>query len=195
MDDAGINIHPEYLRVYDLEGYLLETVRPRFQQQGCLSAFDFFCIIIWKANRAKTKVAKRLLTRSKTKTLDEAVLQLTSDLSHQKNPKDRLYELIVHWGFLLPMASAILTILYPDDFTVYDVRVCDTLGNYHKLAETSQFEKLWVGYTQFCADVNRSAPENLSLRDKDRFLWGKSFTEQLQHDIATGFKTGVTQDE
>jgi hypothetical protein len=51
---------PDPLRYYDLENYLLGDVRTRFQATGWISAFDFFSIIIWKANRAKSRIAKRL---------------------------------------------------------------------------------------------------------------------------------------
>ena len=57
--------------------------------QGYLSAFDFFRIVIWKANRAKMKVAKRLLGSAK-KSLDEVVVELTKVIGAQKAPKDRM---------------------------------------------------------------------------------------------------------
>ena len=38
------------------------------------------------------------------------------------------------WAFRLPTASAILTVLYPDVFTVYDRRVCKVLGAFDQLA-------------------------------------------------------------
>ena len=51
----------DHLRLYDLERYLFKAVNPTFQRDGRLTAFDFFCIVVWKANRAKSKVALRLL--------------------------------------------------------------------------------------------------------------------------------------
>jgi hypothetical protein len=50
----------DYLKYYDLETYLFEDVRQRFHKQGKLDAFDLFSIIIWKANRARSKLAQRL---------------------------------------------------------------------------------------------------------------------------------------
>jgi hypothetical protein len=185
---------PTYLEIYNLESYLLDTVRLRFQQYGVLSAFDFFCIVIWKANRAKTKIANRLLIQSKTQNLDEAVRQLTSGLFSQKKAKDRLFYLLDRWGFLLPMASAILTILYPEEFTVYDIRVCNELGGFQDLANITNFERLWSKYKLFCESVKHAAPDGLSLRDKDRYLWGKSFSRQLQQDISDCFKHGNHND-
>jgi len=177
----------DFLQYYDLESYLFGAVRSRFAEQGCLSAFDFFCIVIWKANRAKSRIAKRLLSRG-YQDLDTAARALTTDLARCRSARDRLECLIRRWGFLLPMASAILTVLHPDEFTVYDVRVCDQLGRFHNLASVTDFDRLWLGYTDFRRGVEQSAPGHLSLRDKDRYLWGKSFHEQLSEDIEQGFE-------
>jgi len=51
------------LRYYDLEAYLFEDVHKRFKTEGSIGAFDFFSIVIWKANRAKSRIAKRLLSK------------------------------------------------------------------------------------------------------------------------------------
>src|ERR1017187_1229205 len=82
-------------------------------------------------------------------------------------------------GFFLPMASAILTVLYPDDFTIYDIRVCDSLGEFHDLANKTKPSAIWDGYVKFKKSVIEKALPNLSLRDKDRYLWGKSFKKDL----------------
>ena len=184
----------QYLKYYDLEAYLFETVRPRFAAQGYLSAFDFFCIVIWKANRAKSMTAKRI--KRDGESLDETIKALTAGLAHQATPKERMRYLVDAnaWRFTLPMASAILTVLYPEEFTVYDVRVCDSLQalkvseDFHGLANRTNFENLWTGYQRFKAAVESTAPSDLSLRDKDRWLWARSFVRQLERDTKTGFQ-------
>jgi len=178
----------DYRQYYDLEPYLFNTVRPRFAEQGYLDAFDFFCIVIWKANRAKSKIAKKLLDLSHHKDgLDAAVRELTMDLAQQTIAKDRLRCLWEKWQFYLPMASAILTVLYPEEFTVYDWRVCDELQGFDDLRNLGNFENLWRRYEEFRRQVEEAAPKELSLRDKDRYLVGKSFAEQLKSDIVKGF--------
>jgi hypothetical protein len=174
----------DFRQYYYRESYLFDVVRPRFLKQGYLDAFDFFCIVIWKAERAKTKIARRL--KNVNNDLDTAVKVVTLGLSQQRTNKERLH-VLWNGGLNLPMASAILTVLYPDDFTVYDQRVCGQLGKYHHLKDSRDFETLWDGYQKFKRDVQKLAPMELSLRDKDRYLWGKSFHDQLLNDIQSGF--------
>jgi len=172
---------------YELEPYLFHTVSRRFAEEHVLNAMDFFCIVIWKANRSKSKVARRLMASGRYSTLDDAARALTSTIATAAMPKDRLHILIKDWGLRLPMASAIATVLYPDDFTVYDVRVCDMLCDFHGLAHIINYDHLWDGYAKYLVAVQRAAPRELSLREKDRWLWGKSFHDELLQDIAEGF--------
>lgn len=184
----------DYIQFYTLESYLFNTVHRRFAQQGYLGAFDFFCIVIWKANRAKTRVAKRLLGNT-LKSLDEVVTELTKKIATQATPKDRMRLLMYgNIRFRLPMASAILTVLYPEEFTVYDYRVCETLGGFRNLTNLTNIDKLWEGYSVFKSAVISNSPPGLSLRDRDRYLWGKSFCGQLTTDIATGFQSASDDD-
>jgi hypothetical protein len=96
--------------------------------------------------------------------------------------------LVADWGFRLPMASAILTVLYPQAFTVYDVRVCDVLGNFRNTQYRTNFETLWSEYQDYVEAVRTSVEESYDLRDQDRWLWGKSFFEQLKEDLSVQFK-------
>lgn len=177
-----------FLQYYDLEGYLFRVVSTRYAQKKTLSAFDFFCIVIWKANRAKSKVADRLLAHGNGQAnLEAAVGILLSAISQANDQKSRLSVLIETWGFRLPMASAILSVLYPEDFTVYDIRVCDVLGNFKDAQYKTNFTTLWERYSAYVAAVKAAVSEHFSLRDKDRFLWGKSFATQLHNDIQSSF--------
>jgi hypothetical protein len=187
---AGGEYMEDFRQYYYLESYLFNTVRPRFLKQGYLDAFDFFCIVIWKAERAKRRIADRLSNVNED--LDTAVKVVTLGISQQTTGKERM-----HWlwkgGLRLPMVSAILTVLYPDDFTVYDQRVCDQLRRYQDLEDMRDFETLWEGYQNFKRDAQALAPAGLSLRDADRYLWGKSFRDQLLNDVRLGFRKAKKQ--
>ena len=176
----------DFRKFYDLENYLFEEVSRRFSQHGYLEAFDFFCIVIWKANRSKSKIAKRLLSKEYPD-LNSAVIALTKSLAKAADDKARMKILFDDWGFLLPMASAILTVLFPKSFTIYDFRICEVLKEYDKLQNKTNFDSLWNGYELFVAAVKKIGPSEYSLRDKDRWSWGKSFSQQLERDIAEEF--------
>jgi hypothetical protein len=90
------------------------------------------------------------------------------------------------WGFRLPTASAILTVLYPEEFTVYDARVCEVLGGFGGLGDRKWSPEMWREYRRFVDAVrtNAEAPAALSLRDRDRWLWGKSKQERMAAELA-----------
>jgi hypothetical protein len=66
------------------------------------------------------------------------------------------------------MATAILTVLYPTEFSVYDVRVCEQLNDFKGLAGLQFSERLWQEFQRYLGAVHSAAPKGLSLRDKDR---------------------------
>ena len=129
----------DYKKYFDREHYLFEDVHARFEKDHSLGAFDFFSIIIWKANRAKSKVARRLLRedRNSKRELNARCRVLTRSISAARDHKERLRILIKDWGFALPMASAILAVCYPNDFALYDYRVRDQIKDFPKLNTTN----------------------------------------------------------
>lgn len=168
----------DFRKFADLEAYLFSEVQERFTTDGSITPFDFYCILVWKANRAKSKTKKRLVTRAKGN-FSTAVARISAGLRKAKSPQARLQLLMEEWDFLLPTASAVLTVLYPEEFTVYDVRVCNSIDGFRQLRSQSYSVDLWNQYLSFKEAVARKTPKALSLRDKDRYLWGKSVHEQI----------------
>lgn len=187
----------ELRQLYSLEEYLFKVVSPKFKNAGYLTAFDFFCIVIWKANRAKSKVALRLFSKDPQKrcNLEEIVNTLTTSISNAKKPEERLRILIEDWGFRLPMTTAILTVLYPHEFTIYDVRVCEVIGKYSDLKNKTKIKSIWPEYQEFRKAVQNFIAEDFSMRDKDRILWAKSFRTQLEGDIECLFSKSEPDEE
>lgn len=136
-----------------------------------LTSEEFFCIIIWKSNRAKTVIKIKLL---KFGDLKKVIKEMTSEIFYIRSIKQKLEVLIKKWKFSLPMASAILTVLYPNDFTIYDVRVRNQFGIKDFTGRKNQIEKY---FSEFLPQVSKIEGKNL--RNKDRYLWGKSFYEDL----------------
>lgn len=174
----------DYAKYSNLENYLFKEVSKNFHERGFLTKEEFFCIVIWKANRAKSKIAKKL---EKTAPLDISIKNLTSTIYNSPSNKDKLAVLMNDYGFYLPMSSAILSVLYQDYFSVYDVRVCDMLklefktDKFHKLKNWT-FERLWPAYLEYLKKTIEITGK-ANYREADKYLWGKSFYEQLKHDL------------
>ena len=165
-----------YLKYYYLENYLFDEVRSNFKKRGYLLPEEFFCIVIWKANRSKTLIKKRLLKQRSI--LKEAVKELTSEIFKTSDNNKKLEIILNKWKFQLPMATAILTVLYPEEFTVYDVRVREQFNIKDFSGRKGQIDKYFSEYLSKVKDFSRK--QNLSIRDIDRHLWGKSFYEDLK---------------
>lgn len=161
----------DYSKFYQLDAYLFGEVTDKFRRDGFLSAEDFFCIVIWKANRAKTKIKKKLL-ETKNGNLAATVEKLTKEIYAASTNERRLALLLKKWQFGLPMATAILTVLYPEDFSVYDYRVREQLH----LKNITSVEKYFSAFLPAVKAMDYQG----SLRDKDKYMWGKSRYEDLK---------------
>jgi hypothetical protein len=161
--------------------YLLDEVGPRFRKTGKIEPVDLFLIFSWKANRAKTKMRDKLKKLAKGN-FSKATASIAAALSSAKDDRERLAILMRNWTFRLPMASAVLTVLYPDDFTIYDILVCKELKLKYR-PERPFSEKCWTEYQRYKELVCKKAPAHLSLRDKDRFLRGRSIRRKAEHDV------------
>src|SRR5262249_3079915 len=160
--------------------YLFNEVGPRFRSSGVIEPVDLFMIFVWNTNtRAKT-IIRNKLKKLAHGSFSEAAAQIAGALLSTEERKERLAVRMCSWKLRLPTASAVLTVLYPDDFTVYDQRVCKMLDMQYRTKPFS--ETLWSHYKKYKDAVCRNTPAGLSLRDRDRFLWGKSFWEDATRD-------------
>jgi len=164
----------EYLKYYLLEKYLEDEVKPFFDKEHYITAEQFFAIVIWKRNASKTKICDGVKGSRKT------VREITSDIYSAPTPENKMEILISIKGISYSFASAILTILYPELFTISDYRVSRSLKEKFNIdaPETISTEKEYFAYLDACKKL---AKENgLSLRDCDRALWGRDFYEGKQ---------------
>lgn len=173
----------DYKKFYDVETYLLTEVGPLFRQTGALDPKDFYLILVWKANRAKNYAKKRL--KAKAGTFAEAVRQIADGLRNATSRKQRIETLMQRWGFRFATATAILTILCPDEFTVFDTNVCDEIGfDYRPWADRGFSDALWQYYESYQQAVIAQTPGETALRDRDRFLFGRYVHKQLERACA-----------
>lgn len=183
MTTTAVPTIVDYKKYYDIETYLLNEVGPVFRQNGTLDHKDFYLILVWKANRAKSYAKKRLA--AKAGTFPEAVRQIADALNKATSRKQSLEILMRKWGFRLATATAILTILYPDEFTVFDKNVCDEVAfAYRPWADRGFSDALWRYYESYQQAVVAQTPSEAALRDSDRYLFGRYVYKELERACA-----------
>jgi hypothetical protein len=177
-DEEGL---PNPIDYYSPETSLFPELAVRFAATGKLEAEELYLILDWKAARARTRHLKRLTVG---RTFSQATQELARDLCGAIDDAQRLKLLLSpSWSFALPTATAILTVLYPERFTIYDIRVCDALGAFHGLGNRRWSEKTWPEYSRFVAEVRAAVPEGLNLRDADRWLWGHNKQQAIRREL------------
>ena len=112
------------------------------------------------------------------KVVGKSIKEITSDIYRENNRERKVAILTKINGVGIPIASAILSVCYPNDFTISDYRVVSALnrrGNTENLANPSSSIPSYSKYLDLCIEVAKR--ENVSLRDLDRCLWGYDFYE------------------
>ena len=163
----------KYLKYYFLEDYLFNDVNKNFQRRGYLTPEEFFAIVIWKRNASKTKILNGIKKNERT------IRKITSKISAAKTKEQRLNALLSPKipGIGIAFASAILTVCYPDDFTVADYRACASLKDFGEEITGNPTAKI-SAYFEYLDKCKKLAKKyNLSLRNFDRILWAKDFYE------------------
>lgn len=171
---------------YSPEALLFPGLAQSFADTGTLDPVALYLILDWKAPRARTRHRSRL-AKIAGGSFKAAVNMIATGLHAATDPEQQLELLFTKWGFRLPTASAILAVLYPDTFTVYDIRVCNSLSAFHQLGDMKWSPKAWQEYQRFVAAVRDATPQGLSLRDCDRWLWGRNKRETLLRELDADF--------
>ncbi|MDD4110583.1 MAG: hypothetical protein PHS54_03410 [Clostridia bacterium] len=174
-----------YKKYYLIEKYLFDEVSKNFYNRHFLTKEEFFVIIIWKSNRSKTKVLDGIKSTNKT------IKQISEQIFNTKDRKNKIEILQKIDGIGLPIASAILTVCFPNEFTITDYRATRTLKTIKKgknIKNPSSSIDNYLNYVDICIDEAKS--KNISLRELDRFLWGYDFYEGEDglKDLVRGIK-------
>jgi hypothetical protein len=124
---------------------------------GDFSVEPLRTIYIWKTGgRGKSR-----LERNSEAEIKEA-LHLASIA---KEPRSAIAVLVGLSGVDVPVASAILTAMYPKKYTILDFRALEALGNRTK----DRSLRFYLSYLRYCIELARKW--GMPLRDLDHALW------------------------
>ena len=185
---VGREVHAPPPRIWpestQLEIYLFGTVTHRFHRQGSLAAFDFFCIVIWKANRAKSRIAEHLLERGHTSMGHSGRESHERDLPCIERRRTPARD---HRTVGIPIADGDRRSvgLVSNRFTIYDVRVCRELRGFGTLAQANASKPSGLVTRTFTKQLWPLRRYAYSLRDKDR-VFGESRSQRSLQQTSPG---------
>jgi hypothetical protein len=179
MEKTAVN----YIEFYNDENVLFEKIGPEFRQGMDPSVMHFEALLAWKSDRPGDTHWMRLM-KICGGTMENAVAALCADIRSAKDHKTRLEVLIRKWEFKLPTAVTILTVFYPEFFTMYDERTRRQTDTKNWSQRTSFTPDLWEHYCEFKDKIVALAPYGLSLRDADRYVMGKDTYEARERKLA-----------
>jgi hypothetical protein len=144
---------------YDYEKDFWFEIAGRSILEGDFSRRHFDTIFEWKTgNRGKSRPAK-----NNDKSIARALKLVVEERDNPIRPIDALTQLS---GVGVPVASAIMTAVFPGRFTVIDFRALSALSV--EGYSTSSSEK-YLEYVEYCIALARNW--GVTLRDLDRALW------------------------
>jgi len=161
----------KYKKYSNLENYLFGDVSNDFNKNHYLTNEEFFTIIIWKSNRSKTRVLNGIKKSEKT------IKEITEEVYKEKELKNKVEILKKIDGIGIPIASAILAVCYPNDFTITDYRATNSLEILgEKITKNPALSSSsYLDYVNICKKLKDRY--NCSLREFDRILWGIDWYE------------------
>lgn len=148
-----------YLALYNVEDYLFKVVGPKIRARGFILFDEFYQIGMWKSARQKQNYLKNKDT--------------VEDISKRAFlEKDELLKLEIFRelkGVGIPTASAILTIVFPEQYAVIDIRCIQMLREKGISIKETISNKRWLEYLKIMRDI--AAEHHLTPRQVDQVLF------------------------
>jgi hypothetical protein len=176
------------LDCYDPKKWVFPKIRERLSNHQGLSKRDVLLILKWKLGRIKGSNAEAVSDAS-LKEINEAIV----DARKTDGAIDALKALDNIPGIGLATATAILTVCYPESFTIIDERVLASLDLYPSGCEKKKRKKKkystddWTAKTyvdEYLPRVReRKEQWSRTLRETDQALWGLSVNQRIEKII------------
>jgi len=198
MNESGETIE-RGLDCYDPETRVFPEIRKKLSKGEGLSKRDVLLILKWKLGRIKGSNAKTVSDRNLEK-LNKAIV----DAKKSNGALDALNVLDGVPGIGLATATAMLTVCYPESFTIIDERVLESLellpSGYEKKNEKRKKKRKkkystddWTakGYVEeYLPRVGERKGEwKRTLRETDQALWGLSVNRRVEKVIKKSEET------
>ncbi len=190
----------EFQKYYNLESYLFDVVGPNFHKRRpkYLTLEEIILIVTWKTPRSVHWFIDGFKENySHIEKLSEifALYNFNSNSDDAMIVLNRLCENKEIKGLGgIPMTSAFLTVLYPEDFTLIDWRAKETFEKHPDLKifykegcacfvpDPTKNVESYLKYVAVCKEASKKLHFK-NLRSFDKALWGHSFYLGLERSL------------
>src|SRR3989344_7035791 len=158
-----------YIKNYNTEEVLFNEVGPEIRKRGFMKFDEFYKICMWKSVRPK----KRYIQNNKI------VENITKKAFSENNEANKMLMLTRLNGVGIPTASAILTIVFPNKYSVIDIRCIESLNFLgYKISKVMTI-KNWLEYIKIMRKL--AEENNVTPRQMDMALF-TMHKEKLQNE-------------
>jgi hypothetical protein len=147
--------------MYPAETRLLEQVGPAVARRGYYTKSDLLEVGRWKANRVVGYLGRN--SDEDVEEISRIALAAPARLRHRV--------LCLLLGVQRPMASALLTVWDPLQYTVLDINAVSTLHRFGRLGVGEVDAVTYTEYVAVCQGIVKESGQSVTLRDLDRALW------------------------
>lgn len=159
----------KYLDLYNQEEYLFCFIGPKIKKRGFVNFQEFYKICMWKSVRQK----HNYLVNKKT------VERVTKEAFKENDERKKMVGLCQLKGVGIPMASAILTIVFPDKYAVIDIRCIEMLNKLNLTIKKHITLNIWLEYLKIIRNLAKD--NGLTPREIDKVLFAMH-KESLEGD-------------
>lgn len=167
----------KYIELYDTENYLFKVIGPSVKKRGFFLFDEFYKICMWKSARQKQRYIKN----------KDSVEKKTNSAFAEVDERKRMEMLCRLNGVSIPMASALLTIVYPEKYAVIDIRCLEMLKK--KNCDIGKYPSLntWIKYLKIMREWAKE--NNVTPRELDMALFATHREELDRQDYRNLYKT------
>lgn len=163
----------KYIEMYDTERFLFSVVGELAKKRRFLLFDEFYRICMWKSARQK----QRYISNKNT------VEEITKDAFQEKNEEKKIQLLCSMRGVGVPTASALLTVVFPKQYAIIDIRCIEMLRSEEFNYKISKYisVKTWLRYLAIVRDIAKE--NNVTPREVDMALFAMHREELERQDF------------
>lgn len=148
-----------YIENFNIEAQLFKK-GVEIKERGYLTKTEFLNICLWKSRRPK----KRYNLNE-----EEDIIEITQLALLEKDEIKKIKLLTSLKGVLIPTASAILSIVNPEDYPIIDKRCVESLNDLKIIKWEIINEKNWLIYLDIIRNLGKEV--NLTCREVEKGLF------------------------